>query len=398
MGAEAPTQAAPEQRGRTGESEATRYLCVGAQIDDDFADRIIREILEEPYRAVAPSLGFDLIPVVAHALNASRRRAQRDVVLILVGAVAFVMYPMLSALTALGWLWTRIVYRAVRRRWPHADPRYPLLVAAVAYLAYVPLLLLALFVLVVFIRVLRPLVVGPAWFATGPAGVFAWLVRPIAVLVLPVSFMVAWATLLWDRFTTRNFLVQTLRHGAPLRAIGVPTDPETVTRLAAVSRDQHDSNVTVYSGKFPFVGAGVPYRRPWAFTVDLSRTVDTGDGGGRDDGKPRIERKDQANRIGVKALHEHVAREVSSLSNPDRFPTTWLPNLVVEDRLFVSGSAVHLLPELLPAPDQPPIVVARPALIDAVMENPNGPVRHFKCYRVNSWLVSDLPAGRPVPG
>lgn len=70
MGAEAPARASPEQRERAGESEATRYLCVGAQIDDDFADRVIREVLEERYRAVAPSTG-----VVRHRPSRSARVA-----------------------------------------------------------------------------------------------------------------------------------------------------------------------------------------------------------------------------------------------------------------------------------------------------------------------------------
>jgi hypothetical protein len=71
-------------------SSATRYLCVGAQIDGAFADRVIREVLEQPYRAVAPSFGLNMVPIVVHALNGRSRRKRRDILLVVLALCAFI--------------------------------------------------------------------------------------------------------------------------------------------------------------------------------------------------------------------------------------------------------------------------------------------------------------------
>jgi hypothetical protein len=55
-------------------SAATRYLCVGAHVDPEFSDHVVNDILEDRHRAVAPSNGIDLIPIIRHALAARRRR------------------------------------------------------------------------------------------------------------------------------------------------------------------------------------------------------------------------------------------------------------------------------------------------------------------------------------
>src|SRR6266540_4017533 len=65
-------------------SAATRYLCVGAHVDPQFADRVIHDVLEERHRAVCPSRGIDLVPIVRHCLAARRRRLARDLAILVV--------------------------------------------------------------------------------------------------------------------------------------------------------------------------------------------------------------------------------------------------------------------------------------------------------------------------
>lgn len=52
------------------DTAATRYLCVGVYLDRAFRDMIIRKVHNDPRHRVAPSYGFDLIPVVEHAWRA----------------------------------------------------------------------------------------------------------------------------------------------------------------------------------------------------------------------------------------------------------------------------------------------------------------------------------------
>jgi hypothetical protein len=75
-----------------GVSETTRYLCAAAYLDKRFADAVIDDVLYQEYRAVAPSYGVDLAPVICHALEARRRRLVRDSLL---GGIVAIIWPLL---------------------------------------------------------------------------------------------------------------------------------------------------------------------------------------------------------------------------------------------------------------------------------------------------------------
>lgn len=89
-----------EQGARPARSDATRYLCAAAHLDSAFAHRVIREVLEEPQLAVAPSYGIDLVPIVRHCLAARRRRLVRDA--LLAALLALNLGAALAALAAGG--------------------------------------------------------------------------------------------------------------------------------------------------------------------------------------------------------------------------------------------------------------------------------------------------------
>ncbi|HYQ68935.1 hypothetical protein [Actinophytocola sp.] len=48
-------------------STATRHLCTGVYVDRSFRDLVIRRIYNDARHRIAPSYGFDLVPVVRHA-------------------------------------------------------------------------------------------------------------------------------------------------------------------------------------------------------------------------------------------------------------------------------------------------------------------------------------------
>lgn len=50
---------------------ATRHLCAGVYVDERFRDLVIDEVCTAPYRRVAPSYGFDIVPVMRHAWRAA---------------------------------------------------------------------------------------------------------------------------------------------------------------------------------------------------------------------------------------------------------------------------------------------------------------------------------------
>jgi hypothetical protein len=146
----------PDQRRDTDQSNATRYLCVGAQVDSAFATRVIQEVLEQRYRAIAPSFGLDVVPVVVHALNGRSRRKRRDAMLVLIALGNLIVSPVLTVVTALSWLWMRFVYRIARQQWPSWHPRYALYIATVASVMFVPILAVTAVLLSVLVRILKP--------------------------------------------------------------------------------------------------------------------------------------------------------------------------------------------------------------------------------------------------
>jgi hypothetical protein len=61
--------------------EATRYLSAATQIDIRYAEIVVAKVMDEPFRALAPTFGADVSVVAKWALKALRTRALRDYIL-----------------------------------------------------------------------------------------------------------------------------------------------------------------------------------------------------------------------------------------------------------------------------------------------------------------------------
>ncbi|MGA5038850.1 hypothetical protein ACPCA8_17555 [Streptomyces capoamus] len=72
-------------------SNATRLLCAGTYLDPVYRAGVIRELLTHRYRVVAPSYGYDAVPVLAHALAARRLQRIRLAVLAAGTALTFLL-------------------------------------------------------------------------------------------------------------------------------------------------------------------------------------------------------------------------------------------------------------------------------------------------------------------
>ncbi|MER6681028.1 hypothetical protein [Streptomyces olivaceoviridis] len=99
-------------------SNATRLLCAGTYLDPVYRAGVIRELLTHRYRVVAPSYGYDAVPVLAHALAARRLQRIRLAVFAAGAALTFVLMVTgaLSGFTALlAVLWLLWVTAFLRR-------------------------------------------------------------------------------------------------------------------------------------------------------------------------------------------------------------------------------------------------------------------------------------------
>ncbi|MFD5698321.1 hypothetical protein [Streptomyces lasiicapitis] len=103
---------------------ATRHLCTGVYVDERFRELVINEVCTAPYRRVAPSYGFDVVPVMHHAWRAAALSAFLR--LTLVGAVAAPAFagalPTAILITCgLSLLW--LLHRAMLLRDTDREPR-----------------------------------------------------------------------------------------------------------------------------------------------------------------------------------------------------------------------------------------------------------------------------------
>ncbi|TXS49833.1 hypothetical protein EAO75_14175 [Streptomyces sp. uw30] len=77
--------------GGGAEADATRKLAAGTYLDDGFRDAVIEELYVHPERTVAPSVGFDAVPVLVHALRARRIQSAWAWIVIALWAVGFLV-------------------------------------------------------------------------------------------------------------------------------------------------------------------------------------------------------------------------------------------------------------------------------------------------------------------
>ncbi|TDB81870.1 hypothetical protein [Micromonospora sp. KC721] len=344
-------------RPRPEASEATRYLCAAAHTDESFAERALAEAVDDDLRAVAPSVGFDLTSVLRHCLHARQRRRRRDLRLVVAGGLAVLLAP----------LWTLLAGTVMvvgTKLAPFRPSRHGLVgpVAALFSVALVALVLL----------VQLPGVGG----SEGESGLPGWFVgRP--VLALPFG-VVAYLVLVAHLLGTRRLLVTQLRRGR-FRPPGADAarDGRYADRLAAVDEAQR-GNVTVYGGYVPFVGHGTPVAG-WSFALPI---VPAGHGSLLSGVPP--DPADPPVSFAVDDLIDHVRSRLGAV-RLDASDTDRLPDLRLEDRIFVGGRLLTDDPRLLPDRERMPRQRWTDEEVREVATHPRGVARHYLCALVPSW-------------
>ncbi|MFF8697044.1 hypothetical protein ACF08W_33045 [Streptomyces sp. NPDC015144] len=257
-------------------SDATRLLCAGVHLDSDFRRRVIQELVLHEERPVAPSLGVDALPVLAHALRA-RRAEVRTALMLLVLWILFIglgfagvgSEPLLPLPWWLGYALVCVLLGGVRvatglgvalftldRRMVEqaTSGRLKMLLPVLPAVAALTYWVAAVFALV--------------------SGTGAWtaVVLPL-LLTLPV-----WA---YRSHVTRVMRTELGSEDFPGMKREPLPDTARYRRIAgAIAREQY-ATLTIYDPFRPFIGAGRPYEEPWSLVMELRKRD-----GGRADGLP----------------------------------------------------------------------------------------------------------------
>ncbi|WP_240139204.1 hypothetical protein [Streptomyces sp. MUM 178J] len=372
--------------------DVTRYLCAAAYTDPAFSRRVVEDVLGDELGAVATSPGVDLVPVARHCLAARQLHRERDLRLTLVCCVIAVFSPLwlvfaLGGLRALSSA-ARTPRRSLRGR-ELPDPA-----AAVWRLALTSAALL-----------IAGLLLGRILSAMSLPGPLAWLAGGYLLGIPPLLASVAAGALAFRTLADEELdidarLRETLRRDVfdpgALPQPG-PVEQWAADRIDDVAEAQR-GNVTVYSGYSPFLG----YARresKWSLSLPLLPAEHPSDAGGDAPAVVDFDAWEVVERLRARlrdAAERHAAAvpAQAGAAPPGGVPADGasLAGLLIEDRVFVSGTAIasdgRLLPEPLCAPETslPDEEVRRIAL------SPQGPARHCLAAHLPMWGGDVVPS------
>jgi hypothetical protein len=354
--------------GATG--DVTRYLCVAARTDESFAERVVDEVIADEMRAVAFSVGVDLNPVLRHSLAAWKQRQGRDLALAGVFTITLVLAPFWT-LIGVGCLLLAAWVARIALAWHPSQRHVPYLSTfggVVVAAALVVSLALALIIRIAFGSV---------------TGLAAWLLGPTWLgLFILIGLAVMYALIAHDKLLTHRTIGNELRRGVfspeaapPVKDVEAWIPP----RMAAID-EAAGGNVTVYSGYEPFIGFGGVVAG-WSFALPILPASDSKDlSGARREMIPFT----TPELIGyVRGRLEAATGQV--LGSPDAPDGDRLDALVLEDRVFVNGSALATEGRLLPRQGDLPANQLPQEEVDRIALHPRGAVRHCLCAHVPSW-------------
>ncbi|MEV4629454.1 hypothetical protein AB0J90_24645 [Micromonospora sp. NPDC049523] len=360
-------------------SDTTRYLCAAAYLHQEFGEAAIQEVLEDERRAVAPSFGFDLDPVVRHCLRARRLMLARD--LRVTGLV--IAGLLVATVPTVCWLGIGAFMRAreqpsVRRLDSGARARIYAMIflVTVLVLCFAGSLGFALTMAFSLVSLQGPSVelfsaspvdLGEVWFSerVRDLGVLMFGLAPILLAVF------TYLVLLHYRRESLGILVRELAPGQPARVY--PTRSSRIERrLARVAASQR-GNITVQESN-PFIGAGT-VTHGWSFAVTLREIMSRITTTGQPDPEPEDPREPV--RLDPVALVRHVRAAVlrmrdSALPERERVAGLYLAPHVVADGVRDQDD-----PLLDPRSGMPYSEASQEAL-EAIIRSPQGGLRYYE--------------------
>ncbi|WP_405528859.1 hypothetical protein OG426_42980 [Streptomyces canus] len=352
--------------------DVTRYLCAAAYVDEGFADRVVEDVLADEAGAVAASPEVDLVTVVRHCLTAQEMRHRRDQRLTGAFALVAVFAPLWLLFVTLFLSTTGQAggRPSLATRGRHQPEGRVLVGTAVA----------------AGIAVLFAFALGVAVSSLPTPAFVSWLLGSYlagvpAALVSVTAVALAYVTVVRHDLAVDRLLRTTMTREAFSRQPRptVPPRKWMAERLTAI-REAQDGNVTVYSGYTPFLGYS-PAASQWSLAVPLLPADDRVGGASRPGGPQPFT---------VAELVDHVRARLSAtatraVTDAAADGEAALGSLVVQDRVFASGTAVGDDERFIRATSLAPAARLSADQVERIVERPTGAVRHCLAVHVPLW-------------
>jgi hypothetical protein len=199
-----------------------------------------------------------------------------------------------------------------------------------------------------------------AFFALALLAAVAWLLTWPVVLMLVVAASAGLALL--KSLAERDWLTSSFQRDQFSKKTVEQRFTAPLTQEQRDALGQSSSNLTVYSGFSPFIGAGLEMAG-WSFAIatDKSKT----DLGAR-----------PLTSFRVQDLYAAIAARLDRLQ---------LPRLEQRDHYFVHGPDVCEYPSLLPNKYGRPLTALTPELVERCSYGRDPHVRHYRWIRVSDW-------------
>ncbi len=344
-------------------TNATRYLSAAAYLDSAYAGIVIRELVSS-CRAVAPSVGIDLGPIIRHCLRARNMQLTRDIVLsilLLIGLIADFgqMVFVLLLCFLVGFL--------PSVNWARKSLRVKIL-AITGSIMLVGGVLLILAIINIFVALRAAFGQGLASPDQGLGGTTQATgsgVGGLLGLAVLVAIVVTQVTYTYLR--SRTLCHQLGPEAAPRR----PRfhSPLVESRIAQVEAAQY-GNLVLYSGANPFIGTG-ERMRAWSIAVELRR------GNGADQPSRRPARAREYVAIDPVELHQVIRNRLLKLKDADLPSNERLQALTVRDHIVGQGQHRWDSPLIDPARSVP-YSEASPEAVTALIRHPQAGVRYYQ--------------------
>jgi hypothetical protein len=351
-----PLLSTPAYRQPETMSATTRHLSAAPYLDISFANVVIREVLESERKAVPPSYGFDLDPVVRHSLRARRLLLLRYALVTLVLVVGFCLSP----IATVSWLLLCVVVVGFRSQVLGGMP------------PQVRMGVLAAVVLAVFC-------LGGYWVVQSMSGDFGDLLFngnsrnsyygsdfsdtgldfAYLDLLYPIVLTAAmFAVLFLSRRHVLGVITTELAPGTPNSA---PRSASArVERRLAIVAGMQRGNLSVHD-TYPFLGAG-RIQHGWDFAVTLNPADEQ-----QPKGRIRLDGAD---------LNRRVAEAIVALRSPALSDGEKVPNVFVVPYVVANGWRRTDDP-LIDPNTRAPYTQASPETLAAIEGSPQGGMRYY---------------------
>jgi hypothetical protein len=336
-------------------SNATRYLCAAAYLNPGFANTVIGELLAS-HRAVVPSLGIDLVPIIRHGLNARRAQIVRDLLL-----TVFLLAGLLFATTSIiGILIIAFLFGLVLPgvNWERHSIGLKVLAGLMIAAA------LALFVIFVL---LQP-ILDAASRSPSEFGLVAGLGGKTGFALLVFLGLVG-TTLFGYSYSTFRTFSERLRPGAHAGQF-YPADQQVEDRIAQVAGAQY-GNMAIYAGENPFIGTGVR-GASWSIAIELDHAQGSGQ-----DSRRRMPKSRGYVPINPVELHQVIRARLLKLRDEDLPGNERISSLTVHDHVVGDGHCRWDSPIVDPV-QMMPFSAATHEAIDALIRHPAAGLRYYQ--------------------